>query len=164
MIRLSRLADYSVVLMTYLASHAERPQSALDLTIASGLPGPTVGKLLNMLARAGLLTSYRGVGGGYALTRAPADISVAQVIYAVDGPIALTECIHDASGECDFEASCPARGSWQVINDAVRTTLNNVSLADVIFPTPIANHGPPGTQRQGLAARGDTVDPMVKEH
>ena len=108
MIRLSRLADYSVVLMTYLASHAERPQSALDLTFASGLPGPTVGKLLNMLARAGLLTSYRGVGGGYALTRTPGDISVAEVIHAVDAPIALTECSQHTSRECPFEAR-----SWE---------------------------------------------------
>ncbi len=158
MIRLSRMADYSVVLMTYLASHPERPQSALDLTIASGLPGPTVGKLLNILARVGLLTSFRGVGGGYALTRTPGDISVAEVIHAVDGPIALTECIHDASGECNLEASCPARGSWQVINDVVRRALSSVSLADVIIATPFAAHG------GAFAAMGNTADPLVKEN
>ena len=158
MIRLSRMADYSVVLMTYLASHAERPQSALDLTCASGLPGPTVGKLLNMLARAGLLTSFRGVGGGYALTRTPGDISVAEVIHAVDGPIALTECIHDTSGECDLEASCPARGSWQVINDVVRRALSSVSLADVIMAAPVANHG------GAFAAMGNTTELSVKEN
>ena len=158
MIRLSRLADYSVVLMTYLASRAERPQSALDLTFASGLPGPTVGKLLNMLARAGLLTSFRGVGGGYALTRAPGDISVAEVIHAVDGPIALTECIHDTSGQCDLEASCPARGSWQVINDVVRRALSSVSLADVIIAAPIASLG------GAFAAMGNTTELSVKEN
>lgn len=158
MIRLSRLADYSVVLMTYLASHAERPQSALDLTFASGVPGPTVGKLLNMLARAGLLTSFRGVGGGYALSRAPGDVSVAEIIHAVDGPIALTECIHDTSGRCDLEASCPARGSWQVINDAVRTALNNVSLADVVIAAPVANQG------GAFAAMGHTAELSVKEN
>ncbi len=158
MIRLSRLADYSVVLMTYLASHAERPLSALDLTFASGLPGPTVGKLLNMLARAGLLTSFRGVGGGYALTRTPGDISVAEVIHAVDEPIALTECIHDSSGECDLEASCPARGSWQVINDVVRRALSSVSLADVVIDRPFADHG------GAVAAMGNTADPLVKEN
>ncbi len=158
MIRLSRMADYSVVLMTYLASHAERPQSALDLTCASGLPGPTVGKLLNMLARAGLLTSFRGVGGGYALIRTPGDISVAEIIHAVDGPIALTECIHDASGECDLEASCPARGSWQVINDVVRRALSSVSLADVIIAAPFSNQG------GAFAAMGNTADLSVKEN
>ena len=158
MIKLSRLADYSVVLMTYLASHAERPQSAIELTFVSGLPGPTVGKLLNMLARAGLLTSFRGVGGGYALTRTPGDISVAEVIHAVDGPIALTECIHDSSGECDLEASCPARGSWQVINDVVRRALSSVSLADVIIATPF------GDQGGAFAPMGDTADLSVKEN
>ncbi len=158
MIRLSRLADYSVVLMTYLASHAERPQSALDLTFASGLPGPTVGKLLNMLARAGLLTSFRGVGGGYALARTPGDVSVAEIIHAVDGPIALTECIHDASGECDLEASCPARGSWQVINDVVRRALSSVSLADVVIAAPIANQG------GAVAAMGNSAALSVKEN
>ncbi len=158
MIRLSRMADYSVVLMTYLASHAERPQSALDLTCASGLPGPTVGKLLNMLARAGLLTSFRGVGGGYALTRTPGDISVAEVIHAVDGPIALTECIHDTAGECDLEASCPARGSWQVINDVVRRALSSVSLADVIIAAPVAIRG------GAFAAMGNTTELSVKEN
>ena len=156
MIRLSRMADYSVVLMTYLASHAERPRSALDLTCASGLPGPTVGKLLNLLARAGLLTSYRGVGGGYALTRTPGDISVAEVIHAVDGPIALTECIHDTAGECDLEASCPARGSWQVINDVVRRALSSVSLADVLIAAPVANQG------GAFAAMGNTAELSVK--
>lgn len=158
MIRLSRLADYSVVLMTYLAGHAERPQSALDLTFASGLPGPTVGKLLNMLARAGLLTSFRGVGGGYALTRTPGDISVAEIIHAVDGPIALTECIHDTAGECDLEASCPARGSWQVINDVVRRALSSVSLADVIIAAPLAGQG------GAFAAMGTAADLSVKEN
>ncbi|MFQ5618323.1 MAG: SUF system Fe-S cluster assembly regulator [Rhodospirillales bacterium] len=158
MIRLSRLADYSVVLMTYLASHGERPRSALDLTFASGLPGPTVGKLLNMLARADLLTSFRGVGGGYALTRTPGDISVAEIIHAVDGPITLTECIHDSSGACDLEASCPARGSWQVINDVVRRALSNVSLADVVIATPVAGQG------GAFAAVGSTADHSVKEN
>ncbi len=83
---------------------------------------------------------------------------MAEVIHAVDGPIALTECIHDSSGECDLEASCPARGSWQVINDVVRRALSSVSLADVIIAAPVADQG------GAFAAMGNTAAHSVKEN
>lgn len=135
MIRLSRLADYSVALMTHIADQPDRLRNGNDLASALRLPAPTVSKLLGKLARAGLLTSYRGVEGGYTLARRPEAISMADIISAVDGPIAMTECIETSmSGGCTIEAICPARASWQKINDAVRNALDGVSLADVIPP------------------------------
>ncbi len=135
MIRLSRLADYSVALMTHMADQPDRMLNGTDLAAALHLPPPTVSKLLGKLARAGLLTSYRGVEGGYTLARRPDSITMADIISAVDGPIAMTECIETSvSGGCTIEAVCPARASWQKINDAVRNALAGVTLADVIPP------------------------------
>lgn len=135
MIRLSRLADYSVALMTHIADQPDRLRNGNDLASALRLPAPTVSKLLGKLARAGLLTSYRGVDGGYTLARRPEAITMADIISAVDGPIAMTECIDTTSiGACTIEGICPARASWQKINDAVRNALAGVSLADVIPP------------------------------
>jgi len=135
MIRLSRLADYSVALMTHIADQPDRLRNGNDLASALRLPAPTVSKLLGKLARAGLLTSYRGVDGGYTLARRPEAITMADIISAVDGPIAMTECIDTTSvGACTIEGICPARASWQKINDAVRNALAGVTLADVIPP------------------------------
>ncbi len=136
MIRLSRLADYAVVTMSHIALHPERLHNAPNVAAEVQLPAATVSKIMKALARASLLTSYRGVKGGYELARRPEEITVGQIISAVDGPIALTECIEDAPGDCDFETFCPTRRNWQMINNAVRRALDEVSLADLIAPVP----------------------------
>ena len=143
MIRMSRLTDYGIVLMTYLAAHADRIQNAHEAAIGAHLRLPTTSKLLRLLAKEGLLVSHRGTNGGYGLSRAPEEISVAAVIRALEGPIALTACIVDSPGECEFEPTCPVRGHWQKINQAVRGALEGVTLADLAHPTPSV----------GLAAR-----------
>ncbi len=142
MIKLSRLADYGVVLMTRMAEDTDEVHNALDMSVATGLPTPTVSKVLATLARNGLLLSVRGAKGGYRLGRTPQGISVADIIIAFDGPIALTQCI-EHSGKCEVESTCPSRRGWHLINNTVRQALEQVSLADigaenVMFP-PLGN-------------------------
>ena len=136
MIRLSRLADYGVVLACQMAVKADRCHNAFDLAAATGLPAPTVSKLLAALARAGVLVSQRGAKGGYRLARAPEAITAADIVSAVDGPIALTVCIEHGSGACDVESLCPTRSGWRRINDAVRDAMKSVSLAELAFTVP----------------------------
>lgn len=136
MIRLSRLADYGVVLACQMAVKADGCHNAYDLAAATGLPAPTVSKLLAALARAGVLVSQRGAKGGYRLARAPEAITAADIVSAVDGPIALTVCIEHGSGACDVESLCPTRSGWRRINDAVRDAMKSVSLAELAFSVP----------------------------
>ena len=131
MIRLSRLADYGVVLMTRMASRPEGIHNTVDLSLLTGLPTPTVSKVLAKLGRHGLLRSVRGAKGGYKLAQSPQNISVADIISAIEGPIALTQCMEHTLGCCDIEPLCPSRYGWQVINDTVRRSLEGVSLADL---------------------------------
>ncbi len=146
MIRLSRLSDYGIVLMAHLAGMGEEgPHNAREVAAEAHLPLPVVSKLLKALAREGLLVSHRGAKGGYTLARPPAEISAAEMIAALEGPIGLTECtVHP--GACTQEASCYVREPWQRINSVVRDALADVSLADLAQPprraTPGAVHLP----------------------
>jgi FeS assembly SUF system regulator len=155
MIRLSRLADYAVALMCQLADEPERMRTGTGLAAILRLPAPTVSKLLTKLTRVGLLTSYRGVDGGYALARSIRDVTVADIISAVDGPIAMTDCVEEAPGACTIEAFCPSRTGLQKINVAVRTALEGVTLADVM-PQPI-----PWKQLADAARKNDALKPAL---
>ncbi len=134
MIRLSRMADYGVVVMTFMAMRRHQTQTTHQVATATGLPEATVGKLLKVFARERLLDSHRGVHGGYQLMRRPEDVSVAEIVTAVEGPIALTLCVDDHPGTCDVESLCPMRGGWNRINTALREALDGVSLAAMAFP------------------------------
>lgn len=134
MIRLSRLADYGMLLMGQIAARP-RTLSALDLAEDTHLPLPTVSKILTTLARADLLVSHRGVKGGYALARDAREISAADIVGALDGPVALTQCIEHGPGVCDLEMLCPSRTGWKRINEAIRKALAEVSLAEMAGPT-----------------------------
>lgn len=130
MLKLSRLADYATLLMCRMTRDAEAAQSAAQLAEALGLPLPTVAKLLKRLTRAQLLSSERGGKGGYRLARSAASISLVDVISAVDGPPALTQCV-SAPGSCAIEVSCETREHWAAINYAVSGVLSGVSLAQI---------------------------------
>ena len=134
MMRLSRLADFAVVLMTHVAQHHESVHAASEAAAATQLPAPTVAKVLARLCREGLLTSIRGVKGGYQLARPAAEISVGAIVNALDGPIALTQCIKLGPGRCEVEAACPSRVGLHRINVAVHKALDDVSLADIATP------------------------------
>lgn len=141
MIRLGRLTDYGILLITLVAKDSEqRPRAARDLAEETNLPLPTVSKILKILLGHELLVSHRGVKGGYNLARAPQDISVAQVIEAMEGPIGLTECSSDA-GNCDLLSFCPMRSNWAVISDALRDALEKVKVADLVGPLHLAKKG-----------------------
>ncbi len=148
MIRLSKLADYGVVLMTRMASRPKGVHNTMDLSLLTGLPTPTVSKVLAKLGRHGLVRSVRGAKGGYRLVQSPENISVAEIISAIEGPIALTQCLEHTLGCCDIEPLCPSRYGWQVINDTVRRSLESVSLAEI------------STQAQLFAARGTGASAM----
>jgi FeS assembly SUF system regulator len=133
MIRIAKLTDYATLLMVHLARVPGRSFSAAQLAEALGLPPPTVAKLLKRLLRADLLASTRGVGGGYRLARAPQAISVADVVGAIEGPLALTDCAR-GRGHCTLERGCATRGNWLLISRAVRVALEAISLADMARP------------------------------
>lgn len=127
--RLSSMADYAVVTMTAAARHCGGQRvSAARLAQETGLPVPTVQKLVSQLTAAGLLRSIRGAGGGLQLGRPAAAISLADIVEAVEGPIALTACVEHGRQECALEASCGVRPHWPVVNAALRSALADVPL------------------------------------
>ena len=128
------MADYGVILMVQLARMPAQVTTAADLADSTALPAPTVSKLLKQLSRAGLLDSHRGTKGGYAIARRHSEITVADIVSAVEGPIALTECMTSEGAVCEIEALCPTRTNWRQINDALVEALDNVSLADMAKP------------------------------
>ena len=135
MIRLGKLTDYGLVLMTCMANNQDRSvRTARDLAVESRLPRPTVSKLLKELLQGGLLVSQLGIKGGYSLAKAPREISVAEIIAVLEGPIALTECSTDVSGLCDLEPCCPIKNNQRIISQAVRGALGHVMLSDLIQP------------------------------
>ena len=132
MIRITKLTDYGILVLTHLVG--ESLVSARELATATSLPLPTVGKLLRTLARAGLVNSQRGAHGGYELARSPDEISVADVIIAFEGPIALTECLSHETPECEVEAICPTRSNWDRINHAIKHALEEIPLSEMARP------------------------------
>jgi FeS assembly SUF system regulator len=133
MLRMGKLTDYAIVLMSYLATKNELKHSAHSLSDAVQVPQPTVKKVLKALSQSGLLKSERGAQGGYSLARSATDISVAEIITALEGPIALTECVSD-DHHCDQESHCEIQTNWARINNAVFTALDEVKLADMLTP------------------------------
>ena len=130
MIRMSKLTDYAIVLMAHLAREAGM-LTAHELARRSGVPAPTVSKLCKALSRAGLVDSHRGRHGGYSLSRAAERISVAEVVEALEGPIALTTCSSPSEAPCSIEASCPAKASWDPVSRAVHGALEKLPLSEL---------------------------------
>lgn len=148
MIRMSKLTDYGIVLLTHMAmGPPDRVHTAQDLADASHVPLPTASKILKRLAHAGLLVSHRGRKGGYGLARSADDISVAEIIGAIEGPIGITECGTEVAGACSLEAICAARSRWGPISRAIQRALGGVRLSAMR----------PGPARPaGAAGRGAT--------
>ncbi|MBA3676022.1 MAG: Rrf2 family transcriptional regulator [Sphingosinicella sp.] len=127
--RLTSLADYAVVMMAAAARHGGAVRLSASLLAAeTGVPLPTAQKLMGRLATAGLLTSARGTGGGFLLARGSDRISLADIIEAVEGPIAMTNCIEGSPQDCALEGSCRVKPHLKAVNGAVRGALQNVSL------------------------------------
>ena len=135
MLRVSRLTDYATVVMTCIAAHPTTVLSTGQIAEQTRLELPTVSKLLKALSHASLVESFRGVNGGYRLARPASEISLADIVEALEGPIGMTEC-STAEGQCDRESACGVRGSWQKVNSVLDSALRAVSLAEMLKPEP----------------------------
>ncbi|MGG5817355.1 SUF system Fe-S cluster assembly regulator [Falsiroseomonas sp. HW251] len=133
MLRVSKLTDYAVVVLSQLEAEGG-VQTAPGLAAGTGLGEPTVAKVLKMLSQAGLVEGQRGARGGYRLMRPLAELPLSEVIVAIDGPIALTACVDGGMGLCDAEHLCPVRGRWDPVNDAIRRALSGITVARIATP------------------------------
>ena len=132
MIKLGKLTDYAVVVMVQLAQEgAETSRSAHQLAEKTGLPEPTVAKVLKTLLKENLVASVRGAQGGYKLARDPEELSICDIVEAMDGKIAIVTCVDDTGEACVSAASCPSRGKWDPVNRAIRAAMQDVTLADM---------------------------------
>jgi len=131
MFKVNKMTDYATVILIEIA-RTKVMQSSQRIATHTGIPMPTVSKLMKSLSRAGLVESQRGAAGGYVLLRQADDISVADVIQAVEGPIALTACADTSDEKCGIQTLCPVQGKWNRVNTAVRSALEEVTLADML--------------------------------
>jgi FeS assembly SUF system regulator len=154
MLRISRLTDYGTLVLAHMALEPSRLYTAAEVSNRTGVAAPTVSQLLKRLARHGLLDSYRGSSGGYRLARPPEEISAAEILDALEGPLSLTECAGPDSG-CELEHHCQVSGAWQSLNAAIRRALEEVSLRDLASTQ--ATFGPLKLKR---GARSDQGVPL----
>lgn len=153
-LRITKQADYGIVLLSVLARAEDRWLTASELAGESRLPQPTVRKVLKIMTRSGLLESHRGAHGGYSLASPAEDVTVVEIIGALDGPIAITECIDSHPGDCSQDATCPVAGNWERINRAIYDALKEITLAEmarVATPSP------------GLVTLGSGASPVSAE-
>lgn len=133
MLRLSKQADYATMLMSCMAQQPDAVRNVAELSADTRVSAPMVSKTLKLLARDGLIESVRGAAGGYRLARTAESISIADIVNAVEGPIAVTECSGDDS-QCALEAHCRVRPHWQIINATIINSLKTLSLAELRRP------------------------------
>ncbi|MGR4000892.1 MAG: SUF system Fe-S cluster assembly regulator [Alphaproteobacteria bacterium] len=129
MIRISRMTDYGIVLLGCLQE--DRSIAATSLVRTTGIPAPSVARLLRQLTRGGLLHSQQGPNGGYRLARPPQKITIAEVISVLEGPIALTACVDESETHCNAATICPVNGWWNTVNLAVKSALDSLTLEDL---------------------------------
>lgn len=132
MIKLSKMTDYAVVILAEMARGKGALMTASSLSAQTGLPEPTVSKVLKLLVKGDVIVSTRGVNGGYTLEKAPDSVTIAAVITALDGPVALTACVEGSEECCSLEHKCPLKGQWNPVNAAMKAALENVTLAQMI--------------------------------
>ncbi len=132
MLKISKLTDYSTVVMAYLAQFPEKMHNAKDITAQTHIALPTVSKILKALTKSGLLLSHRGAHGGYSLANAAMQITIADIITAMEGKPGLTECSHNNT-LCALQPTCTISGNWQTISSIVYKTLEKISLQDMVL-------------------------------
>src|SRR5215217_2480275 len=138
MLRMSKMTDYGIVLMTELARAEGGTRTTRELAARTRVPLPSASKVLKGLLQAGLVVSHRGANGGYGLSRPAASLSLSELVASLEGPVALTECgVHTSGGApCELESVCQIRGHWRLINHAIQDALGRLTLADLIAPAP----------------------------
>ena len=132
MIRVSKLADYSVVVLSVMMAHSDTLMSAAQVSSICKLPEPTVSKVLKLLGKANIIESKRGINGGYIFKKMPEELTVKEIIKAIDGPISVTSCTDGAVPDCTLSECCSLRGRWDGVNAALRDALETVTLADMV--------------------------------
>ncbi len=142
MIKIGKLTDYAIAVMGQLVHEAaDGPvdskagvvsSSAHYLASRTGIPEPTIAKVLKMLAKGNLVASARGAAGGYRLAKAPGDISIGEIITVMDGPIAIVSCVDPDKEHCNMLETCPTKGNWGRVNDAIKSALDGVKLEDML--------------------------------
>lgn len=150
MIRMTRLTDYGIMLLTHFARDRERlTRSARELAAETRLPLPTVSKVLKRLAHGRVLEAHRGVKGGFSLARRPEEVNLTEIITALEGPVAITQCsTHEE--KCGLERQCIVRSNWRRINLVVLDALKRITLADMTHPLALL---PAPVHRVNLQAR-----------
>lgn len=131
MLRISKLADYAALIMSYLAKQGDQLLSASFIAKNVYLSLPVVSKILKILCQAELITSVRGAGGGYRLARLAEQITLAQVVAAIEGDFAITECCHQGSS-CILDATCGTKNNWKGINTIIYQTLSRLTIKDMM--------------------------------
>ena len=135
MIKVSRMADYAILLVCKMSNDENKVYSSQELSIITSLKITTISKILTKLTKANVTDSIRGVSGGYKLTMQAEDISVGNIIDIIDGKVALTICVEEGENHnCDLVSLCPSQSNWQIINNTVREALNSVSIAEMANP------------------------------
>lgn len=136
--RLARMTDYAVVLLCQMARSPEQAMfTASALADSTGLPLPSVSKILKRLAQKEVVMAHRGANGGYGLARSAAEITAREIIVALEGPLVLAACVDEGEESCGFEQSCPIRGHWDPVNRAIHDGLGKVTLAEMAEPRPV---------------------------
>jgi FeS assembly SUF system regulator len=133
MLRVTKLADYGIVMLMSFANNREFTYTSRDIAQIVHLPLPVVSKVLKFLSKAGILASQRGTKGGYGLARDPQQITIASVIRALEGPISVMECT-GVNRDCSLELGCPVRTNWHLINTAIQSALEKITLAEMTKP------------------------------
>ncbi len=151
MIRIRKMTDYGIVILTHFARHdSVRMHSARSVARETHVAAPTVSKLLKHLTAAGFLTSSRGAAGGYQLAVNPESITVAEIAEALEGPIGITECSEPGGTRCEEAGQCQLSMHWPHINHAVRTALAAITLSDISRPLPLGNPATGGSPSPSL--------------
>lgn len=133
MFRISKLTDYGTLILVFLADQDNRLCTAAEIAAGTHVAQPTAQKLLKVLAKTGLVDSVRGTDGGYRLARTPDSITTAEILDALEGPVAITECSTE-DGDCELEPLCHVGSAWQKINGAIRIALSDITLDDLGHP------------------------------
>jgi len=133
MIKISKMVDYGVVILAHLAG-ADALQNTATIAAATHLPEPSVAQILKSLNKAGLVSSVRGAAGGYKIAHSADDVTVADIVVAMEGPIALTACVDVGEAACGLSSICAVSGRWTHVNTAIETALDNVTLRDMMAP------------------------------
>lgn len=150
MIKLGKLTDYAVAVAVQLSREGDTPRSASHIAEKTGLPEPTVAKVLKKLSQEKVVDSARGAAGGYRLSQAASAVTIRHIIEAMDGPIAITTCVDESETSCTSGVSCPARGKWGPVNEAIKAALSAVTIADMAAQSACAIA--PLIAKRGMAA------------